>query len=442
MASSSGPGPASTIRDVPDQVPEADSALRCHDEEVQRLARSRDDRVIAGVCAGIARRLGVDPVVVRLAAVVLALANAVGVVIYVGAWAMLPEQPATDEPDLDRRGERAEDSRAGLKSALAVGCITVGILILLKSVLPRFPNGLVWPATLVAVGFGVVWARADEADRSRWRGALLGEADGTLTGRGLWLRLACGGTLLICGFGWFLGTNSALSDLGTVGVAVLATILGIGVLLGPWVRTLFNQLGAERRERIRSEQRAEMAAHLHDSVLQTLALIQRQADSPQQSRSLARRQERELRAWLFDDRTPASTAAAQRLVAVLDQISDDVEADHDVTLDVVAVGDCPVDPRVEALVAAIREAVVNAAKHSGEPEVSVYVEVTDDGINAYVRDRGKGFDPAAVLGDRRGIADSIIGRMARVGGVASIRSGPGEGTEVVLRLPLESGEEE
>jgi signal transduction histidine kinase len=217
------------------------------------------------------------------------------------------------------------------------------------------------------------------------------------------------------------------------------------------------QLRDERSERIRSDERADMAAHLHDSVLQTLALIQRHADSPQQSRSLARRQERELRAWLFDARNPDGSPAS--LTAALDRLSDDIEADHDVTVDVVAVGDLPLDEHLEALVAALREAAVNAAKHSGEPEVSVYVEVEgevpEDGpgsgapragkdrggrayvVEAYVRDRGKGFEPKGVYGDRRGIAESIIGRMARHGGTAKVRSAPGEGTEVTLRMRRE-----
>ncbi len=408
------------------------------------LVRSRDDRVVAGVCAGIARWLGVDPVVVRLAAVLLALANATGIAIYLTAWVILPARESyPGQTDGDAAVGR---ERASLKNAVAVGCITLGTLIVLRSTLPTFPDGVVWPASLAAAGLGVVWARANEVERTRWRRALagraIGEPLGLIAGKGFWLRLCAGGLLLICGLAWFFRANRALSDVGTVGAAVLATILGVGIILAPWIRTLFNQLGAERHERIRSEERAEMAAHLHDSVLQTLALIQRRADSPRQSRSLARRQERELRAWLFDDRAPDTTAAPMTLAASLDQVSDDVEADHDVTVGVVTVGDLPLDIRVDALAAAIREAVVNAAKHSGEPEVSVYAEVTPDMVSAYVRDRGKGFEPTEVNGDRRGIADSIIGRMARHGGIASVRSAPGDGTEVVVVLPLETAPEE
>jgi signal transduction histidine kinase len=251
----------------------------------------------------------------------------------------------------------------------------------------------------------------------------------------MWLRLLLGGLLLISGFGWFFASNPTVRGFGTVVLGMLATATGLALLVGPWIVGLMRQLRREGSERIRAEERADMAAHLHDSVLQTLALIQRHADSPQQARSLARRQERELRAWLFDARNPDRAPAS--LAAALDRLSDDIEADHAVNVSVVAVGDLPLDEHIEALVAALREAAVNAAKHSGELEVSVYVEVEDGMIEAYVRDRGKGFDPSAVYGDRRGIADSIIGRMARHGGSAKVRSEPGEGTEVTLRMRYE-----
>lgn len=404
------------------------------------LSRARDDRVVAGVCGGLARWLGVDPVVVRLATVLLALANAVGVVIYLVAWCLLPvADEAGDSGEADDGAGAQPDEARSLKNAAAVGCITLGLLVLIRTTLPVFPGRVVWPATLAAAGLGVVWARSNEQERARWRavvaGRIPGDAVALFSGRALWWRLLVGGGLLICGIGWFLHSYTALEAVGAVGSAVLATLLGILVLVGPWIRALFKQLRAERRERIRTEERADMAAHLHDSVLQTLALIQRQAESPQQARSLARRQERELRAWLFDDRTPDATTVPATLAAALDQVSDDVEANDDVTVDVVVVGDRPLDPQVEALVAALREAVVNGARHSGEPEVSVYVEVLDDYVEAFVRDRGKGFDPESVDVHRRGIADSIVGRMIRHGGLATVRSAPGEGTEVMLHLP-------
>jgi len=405
---------------------------------------------VAGICAGVARWLGVQPVVVRLAASVLMLANGVGVVLYFVAWLVLPEEAPPNRagaPDDDQAGDGAvagtDGSRLGagggrtIEQAAAVGFITIGVLLLVRWTAPFFPDHLVWPAVVAATGLAVVWTRAGERDRARWRevGSRLpgNPVEALRGGVGVWIRLLVGAVVLIAGIGMFLATNDAFSAIGRIGVAVMATVLGLALLVGPWVVRLWRQLGAERRERIRTEARADMAAHLHDSVLQTLALIQRHADAPEQSRSLARRQERALRAWLYDDRTPGGSD--DTLAAALDRMTDEVEADHrGMAVDVVTVGDRPVDPHTDALLGAVREAVVNAAVHSGAPEVSVYVEVDGERVEAFVRDRGRGFDPAATERDRRGIADSIVGRMARHGGRAVVTSTPGEGTEVALEV--------
>jgi phage shock protein PspC (stress-responsive transcriptional regulator)/signal transduction histidine kinase len=423
------------------------------------LARDRDDRIVAGVCAGIARWLGVDPTVVRILAVLLTFANGVGLLAYLVAYLVLPEEAEVLPPGAEgptalaagaaegggtkSRGGEPTSQRQNVEHAIALACITLGVLLLVKWVSPWFPDHVVWPATVIAGGLGLVWSRAGETDRARWRDTvsrLPGNPLDMLTGRGVWLRLHFGAFLLIAGIGWFIAANSTFAGLGQIGMAILATTLGLALLLGPWIGGLVGQLRDERRERIRSEERADMAAHLHDSVLQTLALIQRHAESPQQTRSLARRQERELRGWLYDARTPGDAPAT--LAAALDRLSDDIESDHAVVVDVVVVGDLPYDEQLDALVAALREAAVNAAKHSGEAEVSVYVEAVDGEVEAFVRDRGKGFERSTVDGDRRGIADSIIGRMARHGGSAKVRSTPGEGTEVVLRMVLAAKERE
>jgi signal transduction histidine kinase len=258
----------------------------------------------------------------------------------------------------------------------------------------------------------------------------------------MWVRVTIGAHVLVLGLAAFLATNEAFAAVGQVGIAALATALGGAILFAPWTVRLASQLRDERRERIRSEERADMAAHLHDSVLQTLALIQRHADAPQEARSLARRQERELRAWLYDERRRAEPDAAPRsLATALDTMADEVEADHNgVDVGVVLVGDCPIDPGIAALVKAVREAVVNAARHSGESEVSVYVEIEGGRVEAFVRDRGRGFDPGAVDGDRQGITQSIVRRMARHGGRAEVRSAPGEGTEVSLEMAYRTEE--
>ena len=213
-------------------------------------------------------------------------------------------------------------------------------------------------------------------------------------------------------------------------LSTVVVVVGLALLSSPWWFALTADLREERRRRIRSQERAEVAAHLHDSVLQTLALIQRAAGSPEEVARLARSQERELRGWLYGSRAGEGT-----LSAALASIAEDVEQAHRVPVEVVAVGDAALDERLSALVAATREAVVNAARHAGAPVVDVYAEVEPALVSVFVRDRGAGFDPAAVPADRHGLAGSVVGRMERHGGSARVRSAPGAGTEVQLELP-------
>jgi signal transduction histidine kinase len=221
--------------------------------------------------------------------------------------------------------------------------------------------------------------------------------------------------------------------------AVLATLVGVAVLTVPWWLRLVRDLGDERRARIRTEERAEIAAHLHDSVLQTLALIQKQPEVSREVLRLARGQERQLRSWLYGpdgygsqrNGVPGPTALSQAIAEACGEVEDSFA----IAVQPVVVGDCPMDKDMAALVQAAREACVNAAKHSGVAEVSVYAEVEPDSVTVFVRDRGKGFDPDAVSADRHGLADSIRGRMDRHGGSVKLRSTIGEGTEVQLAMP-------
>ncbi len=391
--------------------PPSRASLAASIELPEHLARSSDDRVLAGVCGGLGAGLGVDPNVVRLAFLVLALANGAGVVLYLAALGLLAGTSVrTAGATSAGRPPRAE-------RAVGVGLITFGALLIFGHLGLLLPAELVWAGALAAVGFALVWARTDQADRTR----------------GLLLRTAGGGVLVVAGLGVLFAAGGVLSRVGQLGVAVLATGIGVAVLLGPWIASLLRDLSTERRERIRSEERSEIAAHLHDSVLQTLALIQR-ADAPGRAKTLARRQERELRAWLFDERPPDGEGAPADLSAALERLVTDVEDAHDVEVDLVEVGSCPMEPRLDALVAALREAAHNAARHAGVGEVSVYVEVQPDRVEAYVRDRGKGFDLDAVEPGRLGVRESIVGRMARHGGKAEVHSTPGEGTEVALEI--------
>ena len=226
-----------------------------------------------------------------------------------------------------------------------------------------------------------------------------------------------------------LSTTGALESVGDAILTMLIAVVALALVLAPFWWRLGRNLAAERAERIRSQERAEMAAHIHDSVLQTLTLVQKRADDPRAVAQLARAQERELRGWLFTgDRAPASAS----LSAALEEAAAEVETAHRVPIEVVAVGDAPVGEPANALVAAAREAMVNAAKFAPESgAVAVYAELSPERSQVFVRDRGGGFDPDAVPEDRRGVRESIIGRMERTGGSARIRSGAA-GTEVEL----------
>jgi len=232
--------------------------------------------------------------------------------------------------------------------------------------------------------------------------------------------------LIVVGVAVFVGQNtgahaSTLLSPGAVAVALLLVVT-------PWGWRLIRERDEEHAARVREQERADLAARVHDSVLQTLTLIQKE---PAKARTLARRQERELRAWLYPDRAPTAEGT---LADAIEAAAAEIEELHGVRVEIVRTGDAALDERLQALVLAAREAMANAARHSGVDEVSVFVDAGADGVSVYVRDRGAGFDPAAVADDRRGLADSIRGRMERVGGRATIVSAPGEGTEVELAL--------
>lgn len=254
-------------------------------------------------------------------------------------------------------------------------------------------------------------------------------------------QVVVGALLVAAGAGVFLTAEDGVGARRAM-VAGAAVCAGLALVAGPWWWRLSHDLAQERQERIRAQERDEMAAHIHDSVLQTLALIQRNCGDPKTVATLARQQERELRTWLYG--SPAGPArrdlnaedrADETVAAALQRVSAEVEDLHGVTVETVEVGDCPIDERFAALVQSSREALMNAARHSGVKSVSAYLEVEPNQVTVFVRDRGAGFDPDHLPDDRRGVAESIIGRMDRHGGKASVRSRPGEGTEVELVMP-------
>jgi phage shock protein PspC (stress-responsive transcriptional regulator) len=386
--------------------------------------------MLTGVAGGLGERLAVDPALVRAAFVVLATAGGVGVVAYLVLYAL-----AADPPPPGSGAGRQTGREPTATSAAALGLVVLGSLLLLRDLGLWFGNALVWPVALAAFGSAVVWGRGDDAERDR-----LARLAARIPGNPLrWLfapgaatlvRVGVGGLLVALGLVALLPTGPGIRDAPDGLLAILFTMAGTVLVLWPAILRLARQVNDERYERIRSEERAEMAAHLHDSVLQTLALIQRSGDA-RETAALARAQERELRAWLYG----RGAAEEDLLSSAVESLASRVEQLHHVKVEVVVVGDRPLDPRGRAVVRAAGEALHNAARHSGAEAVSVYVESGADGLHAYVTDEGRGFDPTAVPPDRRGIADSIVGRVERHGGTVTITSDPGEGTEVHLHVP-------
>ncbi|MGN6244699.1 MAG: sensor histidine kinase, partial [Motilibacteraceae bacterium] len=279
---------------------------------------------------------------------------------------------------------------------------------------------------------------ADDAQRDRWRRVAASGA--SATGRAARVRVVVGAVLLVAGVVLFAARRGDAALAGGVLLAVLVVTAGLALVTAPWWLQVTRELRAERAARIREQERAEIAAHVHDSVLHTLALIQRNAEDPRAVARLARSQERELRSWLY---RPTSSSGGT-LASALPDVVAEVEDAHGVTVELVVVGDVPVDRRVQAVLLAAREALVNAAKYAGGAPVSVYAEVEPTLVSVFVRDRGPGFELSAVPTDRLGVRQSIVGRMTRHGGRAQVRTAPGEGTEVRLELPLDgsSGEPE
>jgi signal transduction histidine kinase len=359
------------------------------------VARSDRGRVLAGVCSGVAETLGVDATLVRLTAALLAFASGAGIVAYAGAWSLLP---APGAPGASRR-----------RRIVGVVLLVWSVILALRGV--GLAGSLAWPLALVAAGL-VLAAGAVSLGLGE-KGARLAAA-----------------ALVFLGVVVFLNENThggatTLLAPGAVAVSLL-------LVLGPWVFRLARERDAERAARIRTQEREELAARVHDSVLQTLALIQREPTDARRVATLARRQERELRAWLYPDREPA---AAGTLADAVETAAAEVEEMHGVRVEVVRTGDAPLDDRTRALLLAGREAMTNACRHSGATEVYVFLDADARHVALYVRDRGSGFDPEAVAADRRGIAESIRGRMERVGGTARIVSSQDEGTDVELVLP-------
>ncbi|MEO9240700.1 MAG: PspC domain-containing protein [Jatrophihabitantaceae bacterium] len=382
----------------------------------RRLYRNVSGRLLGGVAGALADHLGVSRRLVRIGFVLLSIGSGLGVLLYGAFWIVLPTPP-------EAKPEGTVRSVAGY---LVAAIAAVGVLGFNTRTLP-----LGWwflPSVLACFGGALLWRQASESERDRWRRLSRSSLSAGATDRVGWLRIVAGVSLVLAG-AIFILARAGISAVGVGLAAMLVTVVGIALITGPWWLKLVRDLSDERRERIRNEERADIAAHLHDSVLQTLALIQRNANQPREVARLARSQERELRTKLYGTGVPDG-----QFGAALHILAGEVEDTYALAVDIVVVGDHRLDSALDALVAASREALVNAAKHAEVTTVSLYAEVDESGASVFVRDRGVGFDPDRTDPSRQGIRGSIVGRLARHRGSATIKSERGEGTEVQLRV--------
>jgi signal transduction histidine kinase/phage shock protein PspC (stress-responsive transcriptional regulator) len=464
------------------------------------LVRS-SDRVIAGVCAGLAAHLGWPVQMVRVGMVVAALAGGAGLAFYAWLWIMVPTAdenakrnlrrpaspiaPAVSAPgpllvpgardvpptfvpgavpaaaatvsgDAARAGSpaggplpaatpgtaaqsvagtpastpwfRARTMPYGKEILLGAGLLLAGAILIARMLGVDVPLGTLIPAAAILGGAAIAWIQLDETRRA----GLLDKTKADQAGG--WARLAAGLALVVAGVLVMVSGSGSWEQTWLALLASVAVLGGVALVLLPWGLKFWRDLEAERAGRVRATERAEIAAHLHDSVLQTLALIQRRAGNESDVVRLARAQERELRGWLYRDTGKEAGQLSDRIKAAAAEGEDALG--H--AVEVVSVGDTIMTPRHEALVQASREAMVNASRHGGGA-VSVYLEVADGGAEVYVKDRGPGFDPESVPADRLGVRESIVGRMNRHGGTAVISSSA-DGTEVRLRLPSDAAD--
>ncbi|MFD8707813.1 PspC domain-containing protein [Kitasatospora sp. NPDC059648] len=344
----------------------------------------------------------------------------------------LQGEPVTAAPVVEGEagaGKRpaARTGQGGIGQLAALVMLVIGLIALLNVLGWQTAKPYTWPLLAIGVGVALVWRQADDSRWQRWFG-MEGEKR-----RGAYTRVGAGVLLAVAGTIALLAMQGSGSTLGSVVQASLAVLAGVLVLLGPYGLRLWQDLGAERTARIRAQERAEIAAHIHDSVLHTLTLIQRRAEDPKEVLRLARSQERELRLWLYRPEA-AAEAAPDTMAETLRAAVAEVEDRHGVPVELVIVGDCPMDEGIAAQIQAAREATVNAAKYGGGGPVQVYAEVEGRTVSVFVRDHGPGFDPDTVPEDRMGVRESIIGRMKRHGGTARVRPAAGGGTEVELEM--------
>jgi signal transduction histidine kinase len=438
-----GPEPVEGAHPVEPPVPTPPELVEgpqgVEDHGRPRATRVAEGAMLGGVCTGLARHLGLPVILIRAAFVALLIFQFLGVIAYGALWLLLPPESTTAAPGIEAASREGLRDQSRPKRRVDWGMLVAliafggGLLWLVQTSGFGVSQQLFWPVAFACAGAALVWRQADSEQQKKWRAEAGGKAWlAPFVARGGWpalVRVIVGLGLVGAAFGIVLAQEGHIDQLPEVMAMTTLALAGFAVVMAPWLHRSRTALNQARAEKVRADARADMAAHLHDSVLQTLAMIQRQADDPKAVQQLARRQERELRTWLYGDELPETTLKAALTAAAVE-----VEDERGVPVELVVVGDCDTSDAVQALVRAAREAMVNAAKHSGADQIDVYAEVDEEQIEVFVRDRGSGFNLNTVGDDRMGVKGSILDRMERHGGKAGVRSSPGEGTEVRLEI--------
>ena len=410
------------------------------------LRRPSQGRWLCGVCKGLSLHLGIPVVIIRLLFLISAMMFGSGIVAYVFLWITVPagdpvaaarqeafwqaeeagRMPLSRGNAPRKTGEDAEQPKAsgaetGLADTLAkapkaavialAGAALTGVCLLL--LLTGISETYIAPIALALAAVGIAWLYVNNPERQ------VGSLMAGIT------------VLFIAVLAFAVANFHTGLDIARVMILVLFTLIAVGLMLVPWATTMSRRLSQEQASKEREEERADMAAHLHDGVLQTLALIQLHSAEPQTVFSLARSQERELREWLYQERTTTDRS----VLAGIKELAATVEDEFGKPIEVVTVGDAQPSAQTDALLDATAQALRNAVAHGGEP-ISVYAEAQSDKVEVFVRDHGTGFDVNAIPPDRLGIRESIIGRIQRRGGSVEIVSRPNWGTEVRMHMPI------
>ncbi|MDR6938631.1 PspC domain-containing protein [Arcanobacterium hippocoleae] len=415
-------------------------------------------RIFGGVCRALSVHLGMPAWIWRLAFIMLTFTGVIPL-LYLLLWILVPWYRREYEIEIQNQrlargldlGPTSEDHESSKSWFLLVAVlISAGAFFLITTGIAPGNREIriLGAGFMLLAGAGIIWSTPIDSQRNKRETTALNAARKVVA--------VIGGGICVVGAVILVLEIAPRNPFFLSLTIALITVITLCLVFYPAVLRLKFSLRETAAQKARESVRADMAAHLHDSVLQSLALIRARADDADAVRTLARLQEQDLRKYLYSERQNEDTSTA----ALLREIAQELERRYQKEINTVITGDCKPDTSVRAVLAATREAITNACKYGGEKEVSLYAELRQtmagqksgetvqqahlavqkdhlilrQSIEVWIRDRGPGFDPHTIAPDRAGIRDSIIGRLRRIGGSAEIRSPlQSGGTEVHLK---------